>query len=291
MPLEPFSRRAFLALAGGTAGAVLLAACGGDDSSSGNAPTTETTDPDALTPGVISSDLFASPQPQRMAFIVQTQKGKPASVGPATIAFAPQGGSTGAFVDAKLHTEGLPDERGIYVFQPTLTAAGIYEATVKTQGQTLSFPFQVAAKPEAPAPGTRAPLAPSATLAEEMGVNPLCTRDPQCPLHDTSLSAVIGKGKPVAVMFATPAYCQTQYCGPVLDQLLAFRDQYAGKIEFVHVEIYRDSSATKVTSTVEAWNIPSEPWLFGIDSTGKIVGRLDGAMASDEIGPLLGQLT
>jgi hypothetical protein len=290
VPLEPLSRRSFFALAGGAAGAVLLAACGGDDSG-GSAPTTPTTDPDALTPGVISSDLYASAQPQRMAFIVQTQKGKPASVGPASIAIAPQGGTRGAFVDATLHTEGLPDERGIYVFRPTLTNAGIYDATVKTQGQTLSFPFQVAAKPEAPAPGTSAPLAPSATLTEPMGVDPICTRDPQCPLHTASLSDVLGKGKPVAVMFATPAYCQTQYCGPVLDQLLTFRDRYAGKVEFVHVEIYRDSTATKVASTVEAWNIPSEPWLFGIDGSGKIVGRLDGAMSSDEIAALLGQLS
>jgi hypothetical protein len=289
VPLEPVSRRSFFALEGGVAGAALLAACGGDDAS-GSAPTTVTTDPNALTPGVISSDLYASPRPQRLAFIVQAQNAKPASVGAASIAIAPPGATKGEFVDAKLHTEGLPEDRGIYVVHPTLTTAGIYDATVKTQGQTLSFPFQVAAKPGAPAPGTSAPLAPSATVAAPMGVDPICTRDPQCPLHTVSLSTVIGKGKPVAAMFATPAYCQTQYCGPVLDQLLPFRDQYAGKMEFVHVEIYRDSTATKVTSTVEAWNIPSEPWLFGIDGTGKIVGRLDGAMASDEISALLGQL-
>ena len=35
-----------------------------------------------------------------------------------------------------------------------------------------------------------------------------------------SLAEVIGAGTPVAAMFATPALCASQYCGPVLDELL-----------------------------------------------------------------------
>jgi hypothetical protein len=285
---EGFSRRSFLALAGG---AVLLAACGGDDSGGNSSvdaqgPTT-TSDPNALTPGLLSSDLYAATHPQRLAFVLFTPQRASASGPPATLAITPPGGTAGAPVPAKLHTEGLPDKRGVYVVEPTLERAGIYKGTIEVDGQRLDLPFQVAAKPQAPAIGTNAPTAASPTTAKTLGVHPLCTRDPQCPLHQTSLADVVGKGRPVAVMFATPALCQTQYCGPVLDTLLPLTRDYGDRVDFVHVEIYKDGTATTLVPTVETWNLSSEPWLFGIDANGKITARLDSAFARDEIRTVL----
>ena len=69
-------------------------------------------------------------------------------------------------------------------------------------------------------PGMAAPGAASPTTADTLGVDPICTRDPMCPLHTQSLSTVIGAGKPVAALFATPARCQSAYCAPVLDEFL-----------------------------------------------------------------------
>ncbi len=267
---------------------MLLAACGGDDDTSVEAtgPTT-TTDPNALTPGLLSSDLYASPQPQRLAFVVFTAKRASASGPPASITITPPKGSAGAPMPAKLHTEGLPDKRGVYVVEPTLAEVGVYKGTVDIAGQRLDLPFQVKAEAQAPVAGTAAPTAASPTTSDPMGVKPLCTRDPQCPLHQKSLADLVGKGRPVAVMFATPALCQTQYCGPVLDTLLPFASEYGDRIDFVHVEIYKDGTATNLVPTVETWNLASEPWLFGIDATGKVTARLDSAFASDEIKGLL----
>lgn len=288
-PLPRLSRRSFLSLAGGAAGAALLfAACGGDDDAKGTSGTTA--DSHDLVTGVLSSDLYASNDPQRFAFVVRQQSGGYASGAPATISMkAPDGSQTSA-AQATLHTKGLPGKRGVYVVKAPFPQTGVYYATIKTQGETLELPFQVKAKAEAPAVGTAAPTVASPTTADPLGVNPLCTRKPACPLHSKSLADVIGKGTPVAVMFATPALCQSQYCGPVLDTLLPYTKQYAGKIEFVHVEIYTDIKATDVVPTVSAWNLPGEPWLFGIDGQGKITARLDGAFASDEIETLLAQL-
>jgi hypothetical protein len=42
---------------------------------------------------------------------------------------------------------------------------------------------------------------------------------------------------------------------------------------------------------VNAWGLESEPWLFGIDPTGKIVSRIDGAFDRGEIRNLLTNLT
>jgi len=114
-------------------------------------------------------------------------------------------------------------------------------------------------------------------------VKPICTRRPQCPLHEVSLADVIGTGTPVAVMFATPALCQSMYCGPVLDELLAVRSRYEDRITFVHVEIYASTTGATLAPTVAAWGIESEPWLYTVDGTGTIVGRLDGAFGREEI--------
>ena len=102
---------------------------------------------------------------------------------------------------------------------------------------------------------------------------------------------MIGSGKPVAVMFATPARCQTMYCGPVLTELLGVMAPYRDRVEIVHVEIYKDQTSDALVPTVDAWKLPGEPWLFGIDGAGTVVGRLDGAFGTDEVQDLLGRLT
>jgi hypothetical protein len=269
---------------------MLLAACGGDDDSGAGGTTATSGDDHDLVTGVLSSDLYVSTVPQRFAFTVRQQSGSYAAGGPATISIKAPSGTQSAETPAKLHTKGLPGKRGVYVVDVPFPETGVYYATVKTQGETLELPFQVKAKAEAPAVGSAAPTVASPTTADPMGVKPLCTRDPACPLHTKSLADVIGKGTPVAVMFATPKLCQSQYCGPVLDTLLPYTKQYDGQIEFVHVEIYTDLQATDVVPTVATWNLPGEPWLFGIDAQGKVTGRLDGAFASDEIEQVLAQL-
>jgi hypothetical protein len=284
VPPEPLSRRSFLALAGGV---TLLAACSSSKGSSnaGGAATGHD-----LTTGIVSSDLYASPRPQRLAFVVDEQNGTFASRVPARIAIQPPGGTFGPYLEAPLHSEGLPKNRGVYVVTPVLAAPGIYNANVQTAGKQITMVFQVNARPTAPAVGTLAPRAASPTQGNPLGVNPLCTRQPACPLHTKSLATLIGKGRPVAVIFATPALCKSQYCGPVLDMYLPIAAEFADRVDSVHVEIYKDTSGTTESPTVSAWNLPSEPWLFGVDPQGRITARLDGAFAADEARQVLAAL-
>ena len=98
-----------------------------------------------------------------------------------------------------------------------------------------------------------------------------------------SLSSLVGAGKPIAVMFATPALCQTATCGPVLDALLSIRKPYEDRVAFVHIEIYKSNKGVDVAPTVAAWNLPGEPWLFTVDGQGTVKSRLDGAFGRDEM--------
>jgi hypothetical protein len=138
--------------------------------------------------------------------------------------------------------------------------------------------------------GQAAPRAASPTPTDTLGVKPICTRQPRCPLHDQSLATVIGAGKPVAALFATPARCQSQYCGPVLDELLDVMTPYRDRVTFVHTEIYQSATGTALVPTLAAWAIESEPWLFGVDATGTIQSRIDGAFGGNEMRALLDAL-
>jgi hypothetical protein len=288
---SPLSRRSFLALSGGV---VLLAACGSGDDPSGGSPGTTAGDGHHhdhdgftdLSPGVLSSDLYATETPQRLAFAMLAKEGY-ASGGDVRLAVAPPGETPQEFLPTTLHAEGLPERRGVYVAEMTLPVAGVWSGIAERDGERIEFAFQVHGTPRAPVIGAAAPTAASPTPAAPLGVDPICTREPMCDLHERSLDTLIGAGRPVVVLFATPARCASQYCGPVLDTLLPLVAEFADRVDVVHVDIYRDLRSDAVSPTVEAWGLPSEPWLYRVEGDGTISARLDGAFGTDEIRAVL----
>jgi hypothetical protein len=281
-PPPDLSRRSFLAVGGGLA----LAGIAGWPAAAGAAqPETSK----ALSALLVSNDLYVSPQPQRVAFVVY--RGPTPATGPAArLALAPPGSNQGQVVTARPMTGGLPKGRGVYVVEAVFEQAGTYQGLVLTRGARVPIALEVKAAAEEPVIGSTASRAPSPTKQTSLGVDPICTRQPACPLHAVSLSDVIGTGRPVAALFATPARCQTRYCGPVLDELLRVRKAFEDRVTFVHVEIYRSNRGVDLAPTVTAWNIQYEPWFFTVDGTGTIRGRLDSAFGRDEITPLLQSL-
>lgn len=234
-----------------------------------------------------SSDLYASPDPQRFSMILQrpTKGGIAYVSGPKLqVRFkAPDGGSWTDYTELTLDTEGLPKGRGVYREAFTFADAGNWKGQAKFPGGSTSFTLKLPATAVAPVPGDAAPRAASPTTTDSLGVNPICTRKPACPLHTVSLSDVIGTGKPVAVLFATPALCTSAYCGPVLDEMLEIIPRYQDRVTFVHVDIYKSLSNATPAPTVQAWNLPSEPWLYGVDGAGIVTARLDTAFGKTEM--------
>jgi len=241
-----------------------------------------------------SSDVYASPDAQRFSLVLIRPgvAGLPFVSGPRVdVRFRGPGGSWSPFTHLRLDTAGLPKRRGVYRMDAVFDQAGNWDVQTKIGGAVANtFVQDVKATAEAPIPGQAAPRAASPTTTDSLGVTPICTRVPPCPLHTVSLSDVIGTGKPVAVIFATPALCTSQFCGPVLDEVLKVMQPYQARVTFVHVDIYKDSTGTTTSPTVQAWNLPSEPWLFGVDGTGTITGRLDTAFGKAEIVDLLDHL-
>ena len=140
----------------------------------------------------------------------------------------------------------------------------------------------------APVPGQQAIATPTPTLDNANGYTRICTQDPPCGMHEVSLDeALTTGGQPVAVLFATPAYCQTAVCGPAVATLDGIRGSrgWSG-MRFIHCEIYTDEGQT-LGDPVQVWDLPTEPWLFTIAGDGTILDRLDGPMVPSAVTAML----
>jgi hypothetical protein len=295
--LAPLSRRSFLTLAGG----LVLVACGGkggggaagDDTHDHSADTTPSLRLGDISAGVVSSDLYARTGGQRFAFAVIGSKGLQTAGAPARVGFGRPGserGNTSALRRTTFHQEGLPAERGIYTLEVAFDEAGAWPGIIEYDGVVGEFAVQVYDHARTVVPGEKAIVTPTPTKAQPLGVDPLCTLEKPCPFHTQSLDTLAGKGRPVALLFATPARCASQYCGPVLETLLSVSSDYRDRIHFVHVEIFKNRSTQDHVDAVTAWNLPSDPWLFTIDGGGTVRDRLDGAFDGTEIRAVLDRL-
>lgn len=136
-----------------------------------------------------------------------------------------------------------------------------------------------------PQVGERAPKVHTPTLASVGGdATKISTRVP--PAEDllrTDLYEVLGK-KPVVLVMATPQLCQSRVCGPVVDVAEQVKAGVGDDVAFIHQEIYRENDVSKgFTPQVAAYHLPTEPWIFVIDRTGRVSSRFEGALSVGEL--------
>jgi hypothetical protein len=134
-----------------------------------------------------------------------------------------------------------------------------------------------------PAPGEQAPVVHTPTADEVANVQEIDTRIPPGTMHEDDLASVLGK-EPVILLFATPALCQSRVCGPVVDVTEQVKRDRPDDAAYIHMEIYNDNLANKgLRPQVEAYNLPTEPWLFAIDCDGRVDSRIEGAFSVAEL--------
>ncbi len=112
----------------------------------------------------------------------------------------------------------------------------------------------------------------------------ISTRVPPAPeLHKVDFADALGK-QPVVLVFATPQLCASRVCGPVVDVAEQVRSEVGGKAAFIHMEIYNDNEISKgFRPQVAAWKLPTEPWIFVVDRSGRIAARFEGAVSVAEL--------
>jgi hypothetical protein len=132
--------------------------------------------------------------------------------------------------------------------------------------------------------GQKAPLIHTPTPADVGGdLAKITTRIPPDTQNEVDYADVLGK-EPIVLLFATPQFCQSRVCGPVVDVAEQVKQLYGDKAAFIHMEIYNDNDPSKhVRPQVQAFHLPSEPWLFAIDKQGRIENEIQGAFGVEEL--------
>lgn len=91
---------------------------------------------------------------------------------------------------------------------------------------------------------------------------------------------------PATVVFASPEWCPSDSCQPLLDQVQTAATD-AG-IDFVQSEVFAnpevDSEADlELSDDVANWGIPSQPWLFVVDASGNVTATFEGGVSAVEL--------
>jgi hypothetical protein len=143
-----------------------------------------------------------------------------------------------------------------------------------------------------PQVGQRAPLIHTPTAADVGGdLSKITTRIPPDTQNKVDYADILGK-EPIVLLFATPQFCQSRVCGPVVDVAEQVKQLYGDKAAFIHMEIYNDNDPSKhVRPQVRAFHLPSEPWLFAIGRDGRIEAVIEGAFGVEELTRVVKGLT
>jgi hypothetical protein len=185
---------------------------------------------------------------------------------------------------------GLANLKAVLAAQVPLPSAGTwYVLVVSRQGKKLvGGTTQIGVQPSNPIPavGDRPPALDTPTVASVGGAKNLGkidTRVPHDDMHQVSFKDVLGR-KPVVLVVATPALCQSRVCGPVVDIVLQVQKRYGNRVAFIHQEVYKDNDVAKgYRPQLTALHLRTEPWIFFVDRYGRIAARLEGAMGLREV--------
>jgi hypothetical protein len=128
-----------------------------------------------------------------------------------------------------------------------------------------------------PQPGQKAPDIHTPTAQDVGGdLSKITTRIPPDSQNKVDYADALGK-EPIVLLFATPKFCQSRVCGPVVDVAEQAKHEYGDKATFIHMEIYNDNDpGKKVRPQVRAFHLPTEPWLFAIDRHGVVRDTVEG---------------
>lgn len=191
----------------------------------------------------------------------------------------------------------IPNERGIYISKATFTKAGDWKAEVaatKAGQKTVTLPrvtFQVLAKTTYPSVGQPAVPSKTPTMSDVAGDLSRISTDPRADpsLYGISVADAMAAHKPFVLVFSTPKFCTSAVCGPTLNRVKEARAQFPG-VTVIHVEVVdpkdpidKATGNIKPVKAVDEWRLPTEPWVFVVDSQGKVAGAFEGVITQDEL--------
>ena len=254
--------------------------------------------PQRVQVGIVASDAdgrhFVTQGTIDLAFsFLGTDGGAEPAAGPtATATYVPVPG-TDASGDAPTIVSGA---RGVYAAKDvTFDQAGVWRATLSMEidglARRLTTDFQVDPTSQIPAPGMPAPKTENLTVASKGvrkgAIDSMADAGGEIPdpeLHRWTIADAVAEGRPALVLFGTPAYCTSQFCGPEVTELQRLAAEHPDRAVYIHVEIWKNYNAQPqvVNEGAADWllrELPdgtpqmTEPWLFLIGSDGIVADR------------------
>lgn len=179
---------------------------------------------------------------------------------------------------------------GVYVAEPEFETSGVWGAEVTISGQgldeTSKVAFQVSAQSRTPAIGERPPPTDNLTAADAKDLSEISTdKNPDPDFYKKTVAEALEGKEPFVVIFATPEFCQTQVCGPMLDIVKKEAKDFPD-VTFIHIEPYElpaDPAALKPVEAAVEWDLQTEPWVFVMDDSGRVVSKYEAAMSAEEL--------
>ncbi len=262
-------------------------------------PTTAPADPTAITPILATTVLEVGEQ--RVAFLLTTTKGiikSPTAL--VTPVYLDGGDAPGQTLGANfnLWPYGV---RGSYSTYVTFDRAGRWRLDVAVDNpdgvDQVQIEVEVMEQSPVPALDSMAPLSITKTLRELGDIAKITTDySPDADLYQISIDEAVENPLPSVVVFASPAFCTSPTCGPQVDTVGELKDEYLGRANFIHVEIYDnpdeiqgDLDRAEIFSVVDDWGLTSiedyfnESWTFILDADGRIEDRFEGFATLDEL--------
>jgi hypothetical protein len=242
----------------------------------------------------------------RFTFIGDEATPATESAGAARAGFLPIPGQEGTTFPEQPAIVSPSEARGVYRAEAVRFARpGFYRVEVRADlgggdVRTATTVFEVVSEPVYPAPGDRALRTENLTIDSDAPREAVDSRAgiegkvPDPELHRTTIGEAIRAGRPALVVFSTPVYCISQFCGPVTEMVAGLVNDYRGVAEFIHVEIWRSFQDRKVNRAAADWLLRegdlTEPWVFLIGADGRILARWDNVVTREEVEPWLERL-
>lgn len=192
--------------------------------------------------------------------------------------------------DGSVHKHGGEDERraGFYV-DVEFDHAGPWGVAISAKtldgkvGQS-SVAFTVYETDRIPAPGDPAPKSDNLTKADVANIHEIDSGDPPNDMHDVKIKDAIAAGRPMVIVFSTPAFCVSLFCGPVTNEVEELQDDYRDDVDFIHIEIWSDFQKQQLNPTAREWLVRedgglSEPFVYVVGKDGVIFDRWEGPVA------------
>ena len=225
---------------------------------------------------------IAANTPTRLPYTLSDAEGVPFGTldQPLTFRVSFDGAAVGDPVEVAPHGDGVP--RPYLPLEMTFPRPGVFDVETEFEGTTAVSQVQVFAPDEIAAPvvGDQLPPASTPTRTQGFEVDPICTRVPTCPFHEHDLTAALQTDRPIVVLLATPAYCQTTACGPILD-LLIEQAEGLDDVIVIHSEVYKNPKAVRdladaaLAPLPDAYSMAFEPALFVSDASHRVAARGD----------------